>query len=262
MQSKLKSAVLLLLLLASWIQTIQAQTRFMDEPPRMVLRTPETILASFVKAESQVREALKHYTFKRDVILQTIGPTGDVTGQYIRKSQFLFDDNGNRVERVLYRPPSTMRKLRITKEDIQDLANAQLLGIDIVESSKYQLAYAGKELLAGSLVYRISVEPVVKPNPHRMSERFFRGSVWIDAITFQIVKVRGVVEPHGKQRFPIFETWREPIVSLLSFPTRTEADDVLRFPSGDVNYRIRVRYYDYKLFASTLTVKEIDEPGK
>jgi len=246
------------------LQTAHAQraaTLHRDsEPPPMILRTPETIVASFVKTESQLREALNQHTFKRDVVLQTIGPNGEVTGEYIRNSQFLFDDKGNRIERVTYHPPSTIREMRITKEDIQDLAGAQLLGIDIAESAKYQLTYAGDDSLAGKRVYRLLVEPAVKPNPDRMRERFFRGTVWINAVTFQIVKIRGVVEPQGKQRFPTFETWREPVTSTLSFPTRTEADDVLHFPNRDVNYRIRVRYYDYKLFASTVSVKEIDAP--
>ena len=228
----------------------------------MVLRTPETIVASFIKTESELREALKQHTFKRDVILQTIGPNGEVTGQYIRNSQFLFDDKGNRIERVTYHPPSTIREMRITKEDIQDLAGAQLLGIDILDSAKYQLTYEGEDFLAGKRVYRLLVQPVVRPNPYRMSERFLRGSIWIDALTFQMVKVRGTVEPQGKQRFPTFETWREPVTSTLSFPARTEADDVLHFPHRDVNYRIRVRYYDYKLFASTVRVTETTAPDR
>jgi hypothetical protein len=232
-----------------------------SEPPFIALRSPELIIASFVKAETELREALKQHTFKRDVLLQTIGPNGQVTGQYVRHSQFLFDDRGNRIERVTYHPPSTIREMRITKEDIQDLAGAQLLGIDIVETGKYRLTYAGEILLEGKRVYLLLVEPAVTPDPHRMRERYFRGSVWINTTTFQIVKVRGTVEPQGKQRFPLFETWREPVTSSLSFPTRTEADDVLHFPKRDVNYRIRVRYYDYRLFASTVNVKEIDEPG-
>ena len=116
------------------------------------------------------------------------------------------------------------------------------------------------EFLDGERVYALTVEPAVKPNQYRMSERFFRGSVWIDAANFQIGRVRGIVEPQGKQRFPTFETWREPVTSTFNFPTRTEADDVLHFPKRDVNYRIRVRYYDYKLFASTVSVKELQEP--
>jgi hypothetical protein len=229
-------------------------------PPEMKL-APATILAAFVKTESQVREALNQHTFKRDVVLQTIGPNGQVTGQYIRNSEFLFDDKGNRIERVTYHPPSTIREMRITREDIQDLAGAQLLGIDIVEATKYRLTYVGQELLDGEGVYLVSVEPIAKPNPNRMSERSFCGQVWISAETFQIVKVKGTVEPQGKQRFPVFQTWRTPISDSLWVPTRTEADDVLHFPHRDVKYRIRVRYYDYKLFASRLKITEIDEPG-
>ena len=260
---KCLTAVFVLLTSSQIAQTQQTSELLVDtEPPRMIRRTPETIVTLFVKTESRAREALKQYAFKRDVVLQTLGPKGQVTGQYVRNSQFLFDDKGNRIERVTYHPPSSIREMRITKEDIQDLAGAQLLGLDIFESAKYRLTYSGEELLAVQRVYRLSVEPAVKPNPNRMRERFFRGTVWIDAITFQIVKVRGVVEPQGKQRFPTFETWRGPVTSSFFFPTHTEADDVLHFPNRDVNYRIRVRYYDYKLFASTVSVKEISEPER
>ena len=246
---------------ATLLLTATRMANAQEPPPPMILLTPQTIVASFIKTESELREALKQHTFKRDVVLQTIGPNGEVTGQYIRNSQFLFDDKGNRIERVTYHPPSTIREMRITKEDIQDLAGAQLLGIDILDAAKYQLTYDGEDSLAGKRVYRLLVQPAVNPNPYRMSERFFRGSVWIDAVSFQMVKVRGTVEPQGKQRFPTFETWREPVTSVFAFPTRTEADDVLHFPNRNVNYRIRVKYYDYKLFASSVQVKEIDNPG-
>ena len=224
--------------------------------------TPASILAAFLKTETQVREALNQHTFKRDVVLQTIGRDGQITGEYIRNSQFLFDDKGNRIERVLYHPPSTIREMRITREDIQDLAGAQLLGIDIVESTKYRFSYTGDEMLEGRRAYVVLVEPTGKPDPHHMNERFFCGRVWIDAQLFQVIKIKGVVEPHGKQRFPVFETWREPISAALLLPARTEADDTLHFAKRDVRYRIRVKYYDYRIFASKLKVTEVDEPAK
>ena len=256
-------ALMLLLLTAIRIVHTQETARaILDrEPPPMTLRSPAGIVESFLKTETKLRQSLNQHTFKRDVVLQTIGPGGQVTGEYIRNSQFLFDDNGNRIERVTYHPPSTIREMRITKEDIKDLAGAQLLGVDVLESAKYEMTYAGEALLDGKRVFKLAVEPKFTPNPYRMSERFFRGAVWIDAITFQVVKVRGIVEPQGKQRFAVFETSREPSISNFNFPSRTEADDVLHFPDRDVNYRIRVRYYDYKLFASTVRVKELDEPA-
>jgi hypothetical protein len=215
------------------------------------------ILAGFVAAETKVREALNQHTFKRDVILQTIGPNGEVTGEYIRNSQFIFDDRGRRIERVFFHPASTIHEMRITKEDIQDLGSSQLLGIDIVESSKYNLTYAGIETVDARQLYAIDVNSLIPPDPNHMKERFFVGRVWLDPTTFQIVKIKGIVEPQGKQRFPMFVTWREPIKNSLAFPTRTEADDVLHFESRDVHYRIKVRYYDYKVFASKVSVKEV-----
>src|SRR6476620_7151627 len=114
-------------------------------PTNTVVASPESVVAQFVAAEAKVRDALNQHTFKRDVVLQTIGPNGEVTGEYIRNSQFVFDNNGRRIERVVFHPKSTISEMRITKEDIQDLAGAQLLGIDISENSKYNLTYVGVE---------------------------------------------------------------------------------------------------------------------
>src|SRR6266571_4839366 len=211
---------------------------------------PAAIVTRFVAAETEVRDALNQHTFKRDVVLQTIGPNGEVTGEYVRNSQFIFDDKGRRIERVLYHPASTIREMRITKEDIQDLASSQLLGIDVVEANKYILTYVGRMTIDSQEVMAIDVRPSVEPDPNHMSERYFVGRVWIDPVSFQVVRVKGTVEPQGKQRFPLFETWRQPLNGAPAFPVRTEADDVLHFLGRDVHYRIKVRYYDYKVFGS------------
>jgi hypothetical protein len=218
----------------------------------------QAVLDRFVAAEGKVREALNQHTFKRDVVLQTVGPDGEVTGEYVRNSQFIFDDHGRRIERVTFHPKSTIHEMRITKEDIQDLEGAQLLGIDIAEATKYELTFAGTESVDGQKVFAIDVRPRETPDPKRMKNRFFVGRVWVDQSNFQIVKLKGVVEPQGRQRFPMFVTWRAPIKETLAFPVRTEADDVLHFKEGDVHYRIKVRYYDYKEFASKVAVKDVD----
>jgi len=219
------------------------------------------ILARFVASELKVRQALNQHMFKRAVLLQTIGPNEEVTGEYIRNSQFVFDDRGRRVERVLFHPASTIREMRITKEDIQDLADGQLLGIDIVEATNYNLSHVGTQLVDSRQLIAVDVNPVIAPDPNHMSQRFFVGRVWIDPTNYQIAKIRGVIEPQGKQRFPLFETWREPVNGELAFPARTAADDILHFRGRDVHYRITVRYYDYKLFASKVSINEIDEPA-
>lgn len=226
---------------------------------RASILSESDVIQKFIETEVKQRQALNQHTFKRDVTLQTIGPNGEVTGQYIRNSQFLFDDKGKRIERVLYHPANTIQEMRITREDIQDLAGSQLLGVDIAELEKYQFKVAGRERLGDQTVIAIDVAPTMQPDPHRMAERFFVGRIWIDVNTFQVVKTEGFVEPQGKQRFPHFETWRAPINSAFVFPSRTNADDILHFPARDVHYRISVRYYDYKLFACEVNIKEVDD---
>ena len=228
-----------------------------SEPPPMPL-SAKAIIAAFLKSEAETRDALNQHTFKRNVVLQTIGPNGAVTGEYIRNSQFLFDDRGNRIERVIYHPSSTIRELHITKEDIQDLAGAQLLGVDIAETGKYRLNYLGTELVDSRTAFVIDVAPSTTPDPQNMKARFFVGRVWIDSNTFRVIKVKGIVEPQGKQRFPEFETWRGAVTDALVFPSLTTADQTLRFPNRDVHYRINVKYYDYKRFAGKVTITEID----
>jgi hypothetical protein len=234
----------------------------LDRPgPAAISANPEQLLSHFLIAERRVREALNSHTFKRDVLLQTIGPKGEVTGEYVRNSLFVFDDQGNRIERVVFHPPSTLRGMKITKEDIQDLAGAQLLGVDINELNKYLLNLIGEETLNGREAYIVDVRPRQMPDPHRMNERAFVGRIWVDAISLNVLKARGIVEPQGKQRFPVFETWREGPAGSLPFPVRTTADDILHFPNHhDVHYRVSVRYYDYKRFASTVKITEVDQP--
>lgn len=231
-----------------------------SEPPLMQPQ-PAEILKRFIAAEGVFREAIRNYSFMREVALQTIGPQGQITGDYIRTSQFVLDDRGGRVERVLYHPKSTIREMKITKEDVQDLAGAQLFGFEFADVSRYKLAYIGPETIASRQTYAIDLTPSQPVNPHRMRERFFVGRVWVDAHTFQIVKMRGVAVPQGKQRFPTFETLRGKAGDIdIHFPLSTFADEILHFPLSNVHFRIMVRYYGYKRFASRVTISEIERP--
>jgi hypothetical protein len=231
------------------------------EPP--VMLKPSEILKKFVETETRFREIMLQYTFRRDVILQTIGEEGKITGEYIRNSQFVLDDRGGRIERVLYHPKPTIREMKITKEDIKDLSGAQLFGFEMTDVSSYNLAYVNKETIDSRQTFSIDVSPRQTPDPRRMRERFFVGRIWVDALSFQIVRVRGIAVPQGKQRFPIFETLREqPVGSDLLFPASTFADDILHFPKRDVHYKVMVKYYAYKRFAGKVTIVEIEQPQR
>jgi len=237
--------------------TIASASRSLINESRPSL-TSESIIKNFVEAEAKFRGTLLQFSFKRDVVLQTIGKRGEVTGEYIRNSVFVLDDRGQLIEQVTKHPKSTIKELKITKEDIQDLAGSQLFGL--TELNSYNLEYLGPEMLDGRAVQAIGVSPKQQPDPHNMRARYFIGTVWVDGVTLQPVKLRGITEPHGKQRFATFETTRGIELENLFFPSSTFADDVLRFPHKSVHYRIKVRYYDFRRFASRVSIIELDDP--
>ena len=231
----------------------------LGEPPAMP-PTPAAIIRNFIAAETKFREALLHFSFKREALLQTIGPQGEVTGEYIRNSVFVLDDRGQRIERVIYHPKATIKELTITREDIQDLAGSQLFGLELADLNSYEFSYLGSASRAGRQLYIIAARPRQEPDPNHMRSRFFVGRFWIDAVSFQPVYVEGITEPHGKQRFSHFKTERQLQIESLLFPSATNADDILRFPHKDVHYRISVKYSDFKRFASRVQIVEIEAP--
>jgi len=235
-----------------------ANTVTVNAPPPLLRPSGAMIIKNFIAAETRFRETLVQFSFKREVVLQTIGPQEEVTGEYIRDSVFVLDDRGQRVERVLYHPKPTITEIKITKEDIQDLAGSQLFGLELSELNSYNLSYLGEENFNGRRMYLVAVSPKQGPDARHMRSRFFVGRFWIDPITFQPVCLEGITEPHGKQRFPSFKTERQIVMGNLLFPSSTYADDVLRFPHQNAHYRINVRYYDFKRFAGRVKIVELD----
>ena len=227
-------------------QQQQSQLRSHQLAPAEVNR----IVRAFTARETEFRQALNQYRFKRDAVVQTIGLGGQVTGEFRRVSNFTFDDQSNRYERITYAPAPTLTEITVTTEDLEDLGGIQPFALELSKIDQYDFVYAGKEKIDEVDTYVFDVAP--KRIPKKVSERFFKGRVWVDDRDLQIVKVRGKGVPEGDQRFPTFETYREQVDGKFWFPTYTFADDELAFESGQVvRIRMRVRYTDFKRFAGT-----------
>ncbi|MGH9879966.1 MAG: hypothetical protein ACRD6N_00920, partial [Pyrinomonadaceae bacterium] len=123
---------------------------------------------------------------------------------------------------------------------------------------QYDFKYFGRERLDELDTYVFDVAPKVLPK--KVSERFFQGRIWVDERDLQIVKVRGKGVPEGKQRFPVFETYRQQIDGRYWFPTYTYADDELVFPKGQtIHVRMVVSYADYKRFRSKVRITDVQD---
>lgn len=202
-------------------------------------------LQDVLKVEKNTREALNQYAFKRDVLFQELNADGQVTGEYTRKSEFVFDDHGQRIERNIQKR-STLTQVRITDEDIEDFAGVQLLGID--DPDRYHLELSGDSVS-------------VRPRPETKG-RYFTGDIEFHPVSLQVTKARGRAEPNpGEHRFPFFTVERGNVGAPYWFPISTAADDVLHFPKKDVRVRIKTRYYEYRKFRSSVTLTEIDVPA-
>ena len=150
---------------------------------------------------------------------------GEVMGEYHRVSQFVFDDRANRFEKITYFPASTLTELEVTAEDIEDLGGIQPFALEAAKIDQYNFKFLGTEHIDELDTYVFDVQPKVVPK--KVSERFFIGRIWVDDRDLQIVKVRGKGIPEGKQRFPIFETYRQQVDGHYWFPVYTYADDTL-----------------------------------
>ena len=228
------------------------------------------IIRAFTQKETEFRRALNEYGFTRDAVIQTIAWGGQISGEYHRTSRFVFDDSGNRFERIVFFPTPTISEITVTPEDIEDLGGVQAFALEASKINEYDFAYVGKEKIDEVDTYVFDVTPRILSDQKRLAalkkskspERYFQGRIWVDDQDLQIVKARGKGVPEFDQRFPTFETYREQIDGKFWFPTYTYADDELVFPGGQtVHIRMKVTYTDFKPFRSRVRVIEEGEPG-
>jgi len=249
----------LLLVIATLVQPVQAQEQPVDDiRPVTAPVDINRIIKAFSARETEFRQALNNYSFNRDAKVQQIGMGGQVMGEYHRVSSFVFDDRANRFEKITYFPAPTLTELQITAEDIEDLGGIQPFALEAAKIDLYNFKFLGTQHIDELDTYVFDVEPKVIPK--KVSERFFQGRVWVDDRDLQIVKVRGKGVPEGKQRFPVFETYRQQIDGHYWFPVYTSADDTLLFPDIAIRVRMLVRYTDFRRFSSTVKITEAEGP--
>lgn len=271
--SALAAAITFLMSLATSAQT--PQTVSTGGGPTVVNRSGapvdvDNIIRKFAAKEAEFRKALNEYSFKRDAVMQTIGLGGQISGEYHRASRFVFDDAGNRFEKILFFPMPTITEITISPEDLEDLGGVQAFALEPSKLHEYNFSYVGKERIDELDLYVFDVTPKILNDQRRLKElkkqkpyeRFFEGRIWIDDKDFQIVKSRGKGVPEFDQRFPTFESYREQVDGKYWFPTYSFADDTLVFKGGQTTrLRLRVKFDEFERFRGKVRVIAEGEPG-
>jgi hypothetical protein len=220
----------------------------------------QEIIRRFAAKEKEFKAARDNYTYRQIVKVEELSPDGDVTGTYQMQEDVIFTPQGERIERVVYAPMSTLRHISLSPEDEKDLRSVQPFVLTTDDLPKYNIQYQGRQKVdeLGTFVFTVSPKTIEK------GQRYFEGQIWVDDRDFQIVKTYGKAVPDIRKKgqenlFPRFETYREQIDGKYWFPTWTGADDTLNFSTGSQRIRMIVRYENYKQFKSDIKITYGDE---
>jgi hypothetical protein len=217
----------------------------------------EEVIRRFAEKEKEFKTARDNYTFKQDLRIQELSDSDRVIGEYRTVTDISFDEKGRRTEKVVSAPPPTLKRLGITKEDLQDLESIQPFVLTSDDIGLYNLKFTGKKKIDEINCYEFEVSP----KRIEKDKRYFEGTIWVDDQDLQIVKTYGKAVPdrrggrNNENLFPKFETYREQIDGLYWFPTYTRIADTLDFESGPLKMRGIVRYGDYKKFQTSVKLR-------
>lgn len=234
----------------------------LSDPPNGT--TPDEIIKRFADKETEFAKARDQYTYRQDVKVDTLD--GDtVDGEYHEVFDVIFDDKGKRLENVVFAPQSTLQKIYMSQEDMDDIRHKLPFVLTTQDLPEYNIIYVGQQQEDELHCYVFDVAP----KKIQEKKRYFQGRVWVDDHDFQIVKTFGKTVPdlcnnrpcnevkrRGDQEnlFPKFTTWRQQIDGLYWFPVYTKADDELHFKLEDVHIREIVKYEDYRRFGANTKI--------
>lgn len=224
--------------------------------------TPEKIqqiIQEFAQKEKLFKEARNNYTYHQINKVEELGPDNEVEGVYEQEWDILFDDAGQRIERVTYAPADTLKKIMVTKEDLSSMRSINPFVLTSDEVQEYEIKYLGHVKVDEITAYVFSI----RPKEIKKGQQYFQGIVWVDDRDLQIVKSEGKPVPEVKKGrenlFPRFTTYREQIDGKFWFPTYTIADDTLYFSTAPVHIKQIIRYTSYKQYKASSTVKTLGE---
>jgi hypothetical protein len=215
----------------------------------------QKIIQEFAAKEKIFKEARNNYTYHQLNKLNELDESGNVVGVFQQEWDILFNDDGSRVERVTYAPPDTLKRIGVTKEDLDNMRSIQPFVLTTDELAEYDVKYLGHVRVDEITAYVFDVRPK-EIKPKRL---YFQGRVWVDDRDLQIVKSEGKTVPEmknkrGENLFPRFTTYREQIDGKFWFPTYTIANDTLYFATGAVAIKQIIRYTDYKQFKAKVRI--------
>lgn len=216
-----------------------------DKPKTMSVTD---LIQKFAAAETVAKQARFHYSYKQDVLIQTLSGK-DATGEFHEVTNVSYNEQNKRLEHVTFAAQSTLQGLQLTSEDMDDIRYFMPLMLTSDDLKQYNLTYVGQQHVDDLDTYVFHIEP----KKEEKDKRYFQGRIWVDAQDFQTVKVCGKsvperIEVKKKDRpelHPTFVTYCQQVDGQW-FPTYTRVDDTLHFRAAPVHMHQIIKFTDYK----------------
>lgn len=209
--------------------------------------------------EAAHAEARLNYTYRQTVQVQDFSRRGRPGGLYEEVRDIVFSPEAGRGERFVKGPFNSLKFLKLTDEDFEDIREVQPFLFTADQLWAYETRYRGVDVIEGVGYYLLEVRP--RQVFHGL--RYFDGMLWIDPDDLSVARSAGkavpsIVGSESENVFPSFTTIRQKIDGEHWFPVHTHADDLLPFRTGPVRMRMTIKYSDYRRFEveSTVTFEE------
>ena len=216
---------------------------------------PGGFLRKIAERETANARARENYTFRQSVAVQEFDVHGGITGEYGEVRDITFSPAVGRFEKVIVPGHSTLTRVRLTKEDFNDIRNIEPFLLTTETVPLYEGRYEGEETVNGVPCF---VEHV-RPKQILAGQRFFEGTLWVRQSDFAVLRAEGQAVPQidnlkEQNLTPHFTTIRREIDGKWLFPVETYSDDTLFFRDFPQRLRTIVRYMNYKKFEAESTI--------
>lgn len=224
-----------------------AGARAQEAPPNLARR--------IAHQESETEAARNEYTYRQTLVFAELDPHGVETGEYREERDVIFSPEHERTERIIGKPLLTLKHLKMTDEDFQDIRGIQPFVMTEDQLWNYETRFRGDENIDGVDCWVLQV----RPRQILQGQRLFDGMLWADKKDYSIVRMEGQAVPQimtvkSQNLFPRFTTIRQ-IINGRRFPVYTYADDTLPFSSGLQRVRMTIRYSQYKRFGADSVIQ-------
>lgn len=238
-------AVALVALIAATATPIRAQVSGPVTPPpksevkripaQPEAKTPpiaaEEMVHRIVANEEIMKKAFDQFSFNQTVRVKEMT---EPAGEFIVSGEMYVKSDGQRYERIVKQPVSTLKQTAFTLEDVKTIISLPLFPLTTDELSNYNFKYEGTEKLdeLNTFIFRVQPKQILR------NHLLFDGAIWVDQQDFAIVKssgkfVREATAHSNNLPFSMFDIYRENIKGRYWFPTYISSDDYVSEPGGE-----------------------------